>query len=170
MFIYWRRLRAVLRTTYTVGQVPCDRESPHSDQAEQGRQGQVISKSWRQPQPFDQHAHDHETVVVIIQIAAGEPGVIRREGSALQHGGEIGQVHRLLAALPGVPQVRVPQPDEQESHKESQEQTLDHQEVFSALAPLLAQPIALAVNCQQAEPQDEQDHGADGYSLEGNFG
>ena len=148
-------------------EIPTEREGAQCDQGKQGGQDQVVRHCRNDAQPLDQHPDQHEAVIVIVQVPAGIPGIIGREGGALEHRVEVGEVHRLLAALPRVPEVRVAQADEQEEQEEGQEQSPRPSGSSGRYPPVLPQLMPLAISQGCAEQQDQEQRQADRQPGEG---
>ena len=102
-------------------QVVGDAKGAQGRHGEPGGDGQVVGHIGHDADELDQRADHHLAEIVVIQIPPGEPGIVRRKLDALDDGVEIGQVHRLFAAHPGMPQVGVAPADEPKEEKEGQE-------------------------------------------------
>jgi hypothetical protein len=93
-------------------QAEAETERACAQRAEHGWLGQVEGDLWQDAGELDQHRDQNEPEIVVVDDAAGEPGVVRREVVALRDRVQVGEVHRLLAAEHRVPQVRVDRANE----------------------------------------------------------
>ena len=76
----------------------------------------------------DEHRREELPPIVVVEVAAAEPRVIRRHNCRPQHRVQIREVHRLLAAAIGMPQVRIRHPHQHERKKRRKKYQLrDHQ-------------------------------------------
>ncbi len=150
-------------------QVPTQGESAQGQEHKQGWQDQVVGDRGDNPQKLDQDADDHESVIVVINVAASVPGIVRREGRALEDGIEKGEIHWLFAAKRRVPQVRVAKPDEQIHGEKHQGNHLDHPEITPALPPLAQQVFPLDESQDGAGKRDRKQGSPDRHPGEGNF-
>ena len=120
---------AGLLATPSLEQVVDHGEHARSRQGKKQRDGQVVCHPGHDPRELDKSGHDYQAIVVVVDVAASKPRVVRREVAALQNGVQIGHVHWLLAAHPRVPQVRVAHTNQIEEQEEGKEQHLvDHDE------------------------------------------
>ncbi len=137
-------------------QTPGNAEHPQTGHAEQHRQGQVIGQGGDDAQQFGQRAHEDEAEVVVVDVAAGVPRVVGREGGGAHDGREIGQVHRLLAAPDNVPHVRVAQPDADHDQEQGHAQQLDQQDVAGSLVDERPQLLAPAPGDGRADAHERR--------------
>ncbi len=93
-----------------LNQVPAHAEGSDGGDAVQRWQNQVVSHVRVNAQRFDQRADHNKAVIVVIDVPARIPGIVRREGGALDNRVQVGVIHRLFAALGRMPQVRIAQP------------------------------------------------------------
>ena len=104
---------------------------------------------------MDERADEHEAEVVVVDVSAGEPGVVGREGRALEDGGEERQIHRLFATTRRVPKVGVGRANEQEAKERQQEQRLARQQRRPPRAREGQQRLLVAPRDQRAR-RDQQ--------------
>ncbi len=109
-------------------EVAGDGEGPHAGQCVQERHCQVVGNRRHRAHQLDERADDDEAEVVVVNVGAGEPGVIGREPGGLHHRVEVGEVHRLLATDDRVPQVRLQEPHADPGEVEQCEEPLGQQE------------------------------------------
>jgi hypothetical protein len=89
------------------------RESPQGGQGRQGGDRGVIGVAHLEAQELDRRSDDHVAEVVVVDIAAGEPGVVGREAQRADRRQQIREVHGLLPAHHRMPEVRMAQADQQ---------------------------------------------------------
>jgi len=130
-----------------------DAKGAHGRHGEPGRDDQVVGHGGRDADELDQRPDHDLAKVVIVEIAPGEPRVVGRKLGALDDGVQVGQVHGLFAALPGMPQVGVAPADDPEEAKERQEEDLADQHE----APL---PPARGEQLGHPPPRAGQQHAA----------
>jgi len=93
----------------------------HRRHGKKSRDGQIVGHRRHDAGGLDQRGHQRVPQVVVVHGTAGEPGIVRREPSALQNGIQIGQIHGLLPAHDGVPEIRVAVSDQSKGSKKDQE-------------------------------------------------
>jgi hypothetical protein len=99
---------------------PRDEASEKTELAEQGhhrRLGEVEPNLGRDARQFEEEGDEVGAVVVVVQVAVGEPGIVRWELRAAEGGVEVSELHGLLAAPDRMPPVRIDEP-ECEEHRE----------------------------------------------------
>ena len=106
-------------------------------------QDQVVRKGRDDAEQFGQQPDDDETVVVVIDVAAGQPRIIGREGRALEDRVEVREIHRLLAALPGMPQIGVAPADKQIQREERNDDRLDCKQVTPIVPQIIRQRVPM---------------------------
>jgi len=148
---------AVLLAPPAPHQVEGGRERGHPGQGEQRRQDQVEGHRRQQTQQLDRRPHQHEAVIVVVDVPAGEPGVDRREECAAQHAVEVGEVHRPLAAEVGMPQVGVAQPHAQEGQEQQQPQPFQDQHL---------PPVRPHIGAQRRPPPPAQRRAGDQHQQQ----
>ncbi len=161
--------QALTACAASMHQIPTDGERARRHQREQRRHDQVVRDGRRNAQQLDRNADHHETIVVVVDVAAGEPRIVRRERGALEYRGQVCQVHRLFTAAERVPQVRVGHADQQERDEEDGCQYLDAEEIAPALAEKPAEGAAIVPNnkspgCRHASQGGGDDEPIDGDS------
>ena len=85
--------------------------------------GQVEGNRGRDACELDEHADQEIAVVVVVDITTGVVRIERRHPGAARGGVEECELHELLAALPGLPEVRI----EQANRHKKQERAAKHQ-------------------------------------------
>ena len=80
------------------------------------------------PRRPDKHSRQELPPVVVVQVAAPEPRVIRWHDRGAQHRVQVREVHRLLAPAIRVPQVRVRHPHQHERQERRNEYQLPNQQ------------------------------------------
>ena len=128
-----------------VGQAP---DVDHG-QGEDGGDGQVEGDGGGDAGQLDQQRDQIEAVVIVVDHAAGEVGVQRREIRAAQDGVEKGELHELFAAVPGLPDVGVGDAEGDEEQEGGREQRLAAQDQPLLLTPELRHGRA------PAQPEDQ---------------
>ena len=93
-------------------------------QREHRRQPQVVGHFGGDAQQPRRAGGEELSEVVVIDVAASPPGVVGREVVGAQHGVQVCEVHRLLAAEGGVPEVGVGHADRQQKQERAQEHRL----------------------------------------------
>ena len=132
-------------------QIVGDGEDAPGHQCEEQRHRKVDGDGRHHPGELGQRRVHELAEVVVVQVAAGEPGVVGRHGRRSDDGIEVGEVHRLLAATKRVPQVRVPHPDAVEAEEGHEEQQLADEDQ-TRVAP---------EEVQHLSPLESEDHGRD---------
>ena len=113
-------------------QVVDDGEGGADGHGEEHRHRQVEGDLRQNARQLDQRRRHELAEVVVVHVAAGEPGVVGRHRRAAGDGVEIGQVHRLLAAAGGMPEVRVERADPVEDEECPDEQRLAQQDAVAS--------------------------------------
>ena len=88
---------------------------------------QVVGRAGRHAQDLAQRRRGHVPEVVVIQMPAGVPRIVRRERWRPDHGVEMGIVHRFLTAEHRMPQVGVGGAQRQKPGPRAQEHPFDHE-------------------------------------------
>jgi hypothetical protein len=126
-------------------------------------QDEVVGNGGDDAQQFDRRADQHKAVIVIVDVSAREPRIIRREGRALDDRVEVREIHRALAALGGMPEVRVAEADDQVERKKARKRPSISQEVF-AFRPAIPRAVRRAVvgkrRAERTMPEDNGDRRA----------
>ena len=126
-------------------------EGADSRQAENSGNHQVVGEGRRDAQQQSRRAQQDIAEVVVVDEATGKPGINRRESCAAQDAIQIGEVHRLFAALGRMPQVRIGQTNANHEQKGGEGQQLHP----SQSPPVLAQEAHCA-RPRQAGAQNGQ--------------
>ncbi len=93
-------------------------ERAHRGHGEEQREREIVRKPGDDAGELDEGRDDELSIVVVIELAAREPGIIRREFRAANHRIEVCQVHRSLAAHRGVPQIGIAPANQHEREEE----------------------------------------------------
>ena len=139
------------------GQRMADREGGAHGKRKEQRHGQVEPYGGPDARQADQDREQELPIVVIVQITLSIVGVRGREIGAAQDRVEVGNVHQLFAAVPGLPQVRVENADADKDQERDSKQDLAHQDQ----APSLLQPGSHL--CLVAPQQQGGEQGQDTY-------
>src|SRR5690606_26793316 len=81
---------------------------------------------------------------------------------------EIREIHRALASPGGMPQVRVPQTDDQIEEEEGQEECLNRQKITAFVPPFLMKLVALVVGQEPADYKQQNEEACQGHAHIGN--
>ena len=98
-----------------------DAEGGGRDQRRDGGHRQIEGDLDRDTGQFHQHRDEVLPEVVIVDVAIGVPRIERREVDAAEDTVEVRQLHRLLAAPVGVPEVGILQPQKEKERPREQE-------------------------------------------------
>ena len=155
-------VRVYPRTCVRVAnEVGTDRERSNADEGEERGQDKVVRNRRHDAEQFHRRADQHVAVIIIVDVTAREPRVIRREGGGFQHRVEIRKIHRTLAALGRMPQVGVAEADEQIEQEQRQEYSLDDEERAPVRLPLPRQRLSLDPGLPRANQQDRPANDSD---------
>ena len=100
------------------------RPRPRCRHRKEQRRRQIERYRRHNPRQPQRNRQDEIPPIVVIEIASAEPRVIGRHCRRPRHRRKVGQLHRLFAPSPGVPQIGVGGPHQQEAHIGQQKQQL----------------------------------------------
>ncbi len=133
---------------------------PHRREGKAGGYGQIVSHPGHNGRQLDQRGHHDPTIVIVVNVTASKPGVVRGEITALDDGVEIGQVHRLLAARHRMPEIGVAASDEpKEQEEEQKEQLVGYQQAPASAQILRQRPSLRPGDGGGDDHQQQQDAG-----------
>ena len=141
----WGSNRAAQPPACALGDVVAQGERRACGEREEERHSKVVGHSRRNARRADHRRHHELTVVVVVQSAAGKPRVQRRHRGGPENRVQVGEVHGLLAAQVGVPQVRVCGAHEHECQERDEEEGLLRQEQSPSPSHKAQQAVARAV-------------------------
>ena len=110
------------------GHVVHNRVRPPQREREERRHSEVIRNHRIYRRSPNEHRRQKLPPVVIVQVAAREPRVIRRHYARAQYRVQIGEVHRLFPAPERMPQVRISHTNQRERQERRQKQQLSRQQ------------------------------------------
>ncbi|WBL37590.1 hypothetical protein O0235_02730 [Tepidiforma flava] len=124
-----------------------DGEGSGGSRGGEGRHAQVEGVFGKDAEGAHRHGEVEPPHVVVVEAAAGKPGVVGREDGGADDGREVGDLHRLFAALRMVPEVGIRHAEEEEGGKGEEEDGLGGEPV----APLAAEVVPQGAAAEEAD-------------------
>src|SRR5262249_2792687 len=144
---------------------PAAREAGHNGEgtahrhAEEQRNRQVEGCRGSQGGELDKGGDEELAIIVVVDVAAGEERVVGRHIAAAQNGVEVGELHRLLAAVKEVPEVGVERAYPGKGEEGSEEGELSNDEQPPARADESPERVA-PQPCKRTASRGQQREGS----------
>jgi len=139
-------------------QVRRDGGGTHEHKCKQRGQSQVIGDARHDTRKLGQGRNGHKAKIVIVDIAAGEPGIVGRKDRALDDRVEIGKIHGLFATHGRMPEVRVAIAHGQHGPKGQEIAGLNGQQRAPLCAQHRLQTVPLCAGCGRSSYQEHGEH------------
>ena len=149
------------------GEVVDDGEGGGGGQGEEERDDESDRDGGEDAGELGEGGAHEEAEVVVVELAAGEPGVVGRHVRRLQDGVEVGEVHGLFAAEVEVPEVGVPHADGEHASEGDEEEDLAGDDDATVFAQELEDFAALAPEDEGRDGRQQEESDADGEAGEG---